>query len=68
VVDGAPGAETLLHSLLRRAERDLAMGMNALQVLKLDPALRTRASACLIPPASGNSKMKVPHFLPTYML
>jgi len=48
------GSEILIHSLLDRAENDMAMGTSSLHCLKLDPVLRTRAANHLIP----TSKMK----------
>ncbi|KAI0283975.1 DUF254-domain-containing protein [Russula aff. rugulosa BPL654] len=44
----------LIHSLLERAENDMAMGTSSLQCLKLDPLVRSRAANHLIP----TSKMK----------
>ena len=49
------GSEILIHSLLDRAENDMAMGTSSLHCLKLDPVLRSRAANHLIP----TSKMKV---------
>ena len=49
------GSEILVHSLLDRAENDMAMGTSSLHCLKLDPAVRSRAANHLIP----ISKMKV---------
>jgi hypothetical protein len=49
------GSEVLIHSLLDRAENDMAMGTSSLHCLKLDPVLRSRAANHLIP----TSKMKV---------
>jgi hypothetical protein len=49
------GSEILIHSLLDRAENDMAMGTSSLHCLKLDPVVRSRAANHLIP----TSKMKV---------
>ena len=49
------GSEILVHSLLERAENDMAMGTSSLHCLKLDPLVRSRAANHLIP----TSKMKV---------
>jgi hypothetical protein len=49
------GSEILVHSLLDRAENDMAMGTSSLHCLKLDPVVRSRAANHLIP----TSKMKV---------
>jgi len=48
------GSEVLVHSLLERAEADLAMGTSSLHCLKLDSVVRSRAASHLMP----TSKMK----------
>ncbi|KAH9969593.1 trafficking protein Mon1-domain-containing protein [Russula dissimulans] len=48
------GSEVLVHSLLERAEADLAMGTSSLHCLKLDSGVRSRAASHLIP----TSRMK----------
>jgi hypothetical protein len=53
------GAENLLDSLLHRLESDLTMTTSSLQCLRIDAALRMRASECLIPPNTGKSKIRV---------
>ena len=49
------GAEPFMHTLLQRLEGDMAVNLSALQFLKLDQFVRTRAAEALIPV----SKMKV---------
>ncbi|KAI9512410.1 trafficking protein Mon1-domain-containing protein [Russula earlei] len=48
------GSEVLVHSLLERAENDMAMGTSSLHCLKLDSVVRSRAANHLVP----TSKMK----------
>lgn len=49
------GAEPFMHTLLQRLEGDMAVNLSALQFLKLDQSVRSRAAEALIPV----SKMKV---------